>query len=151
MLRARNWRCWQHRESPNGISLSGRSHFATSIAPIYGGFGTKGGGAERREGARGEKTHTFRINIVPRSRKEKGRSTERIAPGFGEELPLHVGRGRRGFHGLRGCTLAPLERSSTVVPPSRLLLRLPLSRKSRHLNTTRAAVSDNTYPLLRVL
>lgn len=104
----------------------------------------------RRERARGEKTHTFRINIVPRSRKEKGRSTARstarIAPGFGEELPLPSVVAVMDFTAPpppEDGTLAPLERSSTVVPLFLAYYSGPpschaLSRKRRHFGTTRA-------------
>lgn len=83
-IRYRRYHESKRRESSNGISLLGWSRWRTlhSIAPIYGGFRTKrgvGAGDRRQESGkcvREEKTRTFRINIVPRSRKEKGRSSD---------------------------------------------------------------------------
>lgn len=127
---------------------------------------------------RGEKTCTFRINIVPRSHKEKGRSSRVVWRGAGAEDRTRI-RGRTSslssvvavvdFTASEGAALLS---SRTIVVSLPFLLhvlsplppstsssssslssvtgpqRRALSRKRRHFNTTHAAVGDNTYPSL---
>lgn len=74
---------------------------------------------------RGEKTCTFRINIVPRSHKEKGRSSRVVWRGAGAEDRTRI-RGRTSslssvvavvdFTASEGRLFSPLERSSPACP-----------------------------------